>query len=422
MAANTLVLIMLSSDAPSPCHTFGHNNKSRDKLSAENLKNILLWAADAKPKIPELFFVAGPNEPLELSIASVLEDMGQVITPLLPIERQESLGIPFSVDQTVIVNGLDEIISQADSIAGRPVILHIENTEIDKLAEGLLSVQDYIGNVSLRLRDIHLWQERDIHAYEQQLAGISNIGLMKKAMGTAGKLGLLNLGILDSPAKSRMVRCPAGTGFVVIGPDGYIYPCPAFYHAGREYSMGPVYGIAKKPAALGWNLQRCGICNMQQCPGCPFLESNESAGRGNVCKVYEAERHAAQNLIPRVAGSAYLFDCLRTLRTRDCASKSRSEGGEALAAGQQLHDVTFDEFIRSLQDLKSAAKHIAAEPFENDSYDAVLNRWLELSEIPSNSQRGIFRRRVLETLTDLRRLRNHAVLAGQSRSLIDAWP
>ena len=155
---------MLSSDAPSPCHIFQHNNKN-GKLSVENLKNILLWAADAEPKMPELFFITGSNEPLEPSVASVLQDMGRhVITPLLPINQQESLGIPFSVDQTVIANGLDEIIALADNIAGRPVILHIENTEIDRLAKGLLLVQDYIGNISLRFCNIHLWKEHDCNA------------------------------------------------------------------------------------------------------------------------------------------------------------------------------------------------------------------------------------------------------------------
>ncbi|GAG70416.1 unnamed protein product, partial [marine sediment metagenome] len=419
IATNTLVLVMLSSKAPSPCYTFQTNGKSKDKLSIENFRDILLWAANAEPKMPELLFLVGSDEPLEPSIASVLEDMGeQVITPLLPISQQESLGIPFSVNQTVIAESLNEIITQADNIAGRPVILHIERTEIDRLAEGLLVIQDSISNISLRPSNIHLWKEHDFRAYEQQLVSISDTGLMKKAMGTKDKLGILNLSILDNSAKNRIVRCPAAMGFVVIGPDGNIYPCPAFYHAGLEYSMGSIHDTANKSATVNWNQRQCGICNSELCPGCPFLESSKLAGRGKVCKVYEAERCATQDLIPRVASSGYLFDCLRTLRTRDCASKSQTESGEALTASQQVYDVTFDEFVRSLQDLKLAAKHVADKSFEDDTYDSILNRWLELPEIPSNSQRGTFRRRVLETLTELRQLRNPLVLVKQKGALM----
>jgi len=411
ITTNTLILIMLNSDVPSPCHTFQHNNKNKDKLSIENLTNIMLWAADTGPKMPDLFFITGQTEPLEPSIASVLEDMGKhVITPLLPINQQESLGIPFSIDQTVIANGLDELLAQVDNIAGRPIILNINNTEIDRLAEGLLLVQEYIGSISLRFHNIHLWEESDLHIYEQQLANISDIGLMKKAMGTAGKLGILNLGILNSTSKNHIIRCPAGTGFMAVGPDGYVYPCPAFYHAGKEYSIGPIRNIVKKPAVLNWSRQKCGICDSEQCPGCPFLESKELRGRTKVCGIYEAERRVAQNLIPRVASSGYLFDCLRTLKSRDCASKSQSEGGDALTADQQIYDVKFDEFIRSLQDIKLATKHIVDKTVEDENYDAILNRWLELPEIPLNSQRSIFRRRMSEIITELRQLRNSIVL------------
>ncbi|MHC4757723.1 MAG: hypothetical protein ACYTE8_03610 [Planctomycetota bacterium] len=410
---------MLSSKAPSPCYTFQTNDINKDKLSIENFRDILLWAANAEPKMPELLFLVGPDEPLEPSVASVLEDMSeQVITPLLPISKQDSLDIPFSVNQTVIANSLDEIITQADNIAGRPVILHIDNTEIDRLGAGLLLIQDSISNISLRPRNIHLWKEHDFQVYEQQLVSISDIGLMKKAMGTKDELSILNLSILNSSARSHIAQCPAGTGFVVIGPDGHVYSCPAFYHAGREYSMGYIHDTAKKSAAINWNRQQCGICNSELCPGCPFLESSELAGREKVCKVYEAERHATQNLIPRVARSGHLFDCLRTLKARDCASKSQAEGGEALTSNQQIYDVAFDEFVRSLQDLKLAAKHVTDKSSESNSYDSILNRWLELPEIPSNSQRSIFRRRVLDTLTELRRLRSPIALVKQKSSLM----
>jgi len=70
----------------------------------------------------------------------------------------------------------------------------------------------------------------------QQLAAIADIGLMKQATGTEGKFGILNLSVSGS-ARNRIARCPAATGFVAIGPDGCVYPCPAFYHAGQESTV-----------------------------------------------------------------------------------------------------------------------------------------------------------------------------------------
>lgn len=82
----SLILIILSSDACSPCYTFAGNDKSKAKLSADDLKDILLWAAKSEPTMPEILFLAGDDEPLEGSVASILEDMGeQVVTVLLPL-------------------------------------------------------------------------------------------------------------------------------------------------------------------------------------------------------------------------------------------------------------------------------------------------------------------------------------------------
>jgi len=420
IAANTSVLLMLSDNCCLPCYTFDSKEECKAKLSPKNLRHILLWAANAEPKMPELLFLAGDDEPLEPSIASVLVDMGdQVVTPLLSIDKQKSLGIPFSRNQTVVARNLSQLVTHAEDIAGRSVILHIERTEIGRLAESLLYIQDYLGAITLRLRDVHLLGDDDLQSYEQQLASIADIGLMKQAAGTEGKLRLLNLSALGA-ATSRTARCPAGKGFVTIGPDGCIYPCPAFYRAGKEYSLGSIRSRVNEPADFTWNRQHCGICGSTQCPGCPFLESSELAGKEQVCRVYEAEDRATQELLLRVARSGYLFDCLRTLKARECAAKSQREGGEGFAADLQVYDITFGEFVQALHDLKLATESLADKSSENDNYDSILNRWSELPEIPSTSQRSVFRRRVLEILTELRQLRNLTFTANQNRSLTKA--
>lgn len=418
--ASTSVLVMLSGDACSPCYTFENNRKKQNRLSPEDLRDILLWATNVQPTMPELFFLVGADEPLNASAISFLEDMGdRVITPLLPIENQESLGIPFSRNQTVVAHNLNELVHQADNIAGRPVILHVERVEIGRLAEGLLSIQDFIGTIRLCLRDIQLLEDHDLQTYEQQLANIADIGLMKQAVGTEVKFRVLNLSALSSD-RNRITRCPAGMGFITIGPDGFVYPCSAFYHAGKESSIGSISSIADGLATTNWKRQQCDICGSAQCPGCPFLESSDLAGKEQICKVYEAENRATKELLPRVVQSGYLFDCLRTLKARECATKSQREGGEGLIANEQVHDITFEEFIKALKDLKLATESLGNDSFESGNYKSILNRWSELPEVPPTSQKNIFRRRVQEILTELEQLRHLASAAKQNRSLTEA--
>jgi radical SAM protein with 4Fe4S-binding SPASM domain len=321
-------------------------------------------------------------------------------------DKQESLGIPFSKNQTVIARNLKELVAQAGNLAGRPVIVHVERSEISKIAEGLLYIQDKIGAVRLCLRDINLLTDNDLQTYHQQLARIADIGLMKQAMGTEGKLNVLNLSILASNT-GPTVRCIAGTGFITIGPDGLIYPCPAFYYAGQSHSIGTIRDISDVYRKLGLDQQQCDICGSDRCPGCRFLESSRLAGKERICKVYEAEKRATQELIQRVGRSGYLFDCLRTLKARECAKKSQQEGGDSVSAGKQVYEVTFEEFVLALKDFKLAAEALIKGNgiSTGDEYNGIIERWSELAGIPSESQRSIFRRRVRETIIELGQLR-----------------
>lgn len=108
------VLVMLDSDVCSPCYTFESNGKSKAGLSPEDLRDVLSWAAEAQPQAPELLFLIGADEPPNAFVASTLDDMSeQVVMPLLSIDRQKRLGIPFSRNQTVVADSLRQIIDQA---------------------------------------------------------------------------------------------------------------------------------------------------------------------------------------------------------------------------------------------------------------------------------------------------------------------
>jgi radical SAM protein with 4Fe4S-binding SPASM domain len=415
------ILVMPSSDSSSPCYAFDSNGKNKPtRLSADDIKNILLWAAKDETSVREVFFLAGADETLDSAVASILDGMGdQVIAPLLPLDKQKAMGIPFSPNQTVIACSLNDIIENAHNISGRPVILHVERHELGGLTEGLLLIQDHIGSISVRPRDIHLFNEGNFQTYEKQLSDIADISLMKQAAGTEGKFNLRNLNMLNRPS-NRLSRCPAGTSFVVLTPDGYIYPCPAFYRAGNKYAIGSFRNMINNPAASNWNHRQCSFCGSIRCPGCPFLESSRLTGGENICRIYKAENHATEGLMSRVSRSGYLFDCLRTLKTRDCEIKSQQEVGESFGAAQQVHDATFDEFIQAIRDLRSAAEPAANKRAEDKKYDLLLKRWSELPEIPSASQRNVFRKRAYELLAELKKLGdlNLRPFPKKSRSLV----
>ena len=72
---------------------------------------MLQWAAKREQGPPQFLFLADGDKPLDGSVASVVEDMPeQIVTPLLAADRQASLGIPFSNDQTVVVSNLRQLV------------------------------------------------------------------------------------------------------------------------------------------------------------------------------------------------------------------------------------------------------------------------------------------------------------------------
>lgn len=150
ISANTPVLVMLCDDACSPCYTFESDGRKQARLSEEDLRDILSWAMNPEPTASETLFLVGGDEPLDPSVGSVLEDMAdKAVTLLLPVDKQESLDIPFARNQTVVARSLMDIVDHVDQIEGRPVIVHIERQEIDRLAESLLAIQDSVGTIRL---------------------------------------------------------------------------------------------------------------------------------------------------------------------------------------------------------------------------------------------------------------------------------
>ena len=257
-------------------------------------------------------------------------------------------------------------------------------------------MHDLLGNITLRFHNSHSWEDTDLQNYARELERISTVGFMREATNAEGTFTLLNLSIRHMPN-----RCPAGVGFIAIGPDGHVYPCPTFYHGGQQYSIGHIRDSKAEPFGIPWDPQKCSSCKSNRCQGCPFLEVSSLPNKESICSVYEKEDTVRHSLLNRIGKSAHLFDYLRTIKTTECALKSQNEGGNSLVANRQIHDITFNDFVQSLKDIK-----IVIEQSANNGLTDVLNRWQRSDEIPPSSQRGIFRRRVEEILHGIMQIAN----------------
>ncbi|MCK5614718.1 SPASM domain-containing protein, partial [Candidatus Pacearchaeota archaeon] len=222
------VFVMLSSRALSPCFMFnGDSHKNETLLSMDNLKSVLKWSMDGDDQAANLFFLASETVKLEMSISKFLESFPeQIMVPLLSVQRQNDLQIPFSEKQIVVSHSLKQLVMKKESINGRPVIVHVESNEIEQIADQLLSIKDRIPQVTLRLRNAHELNDDQVEMYKKQL------NTLKNAVGLKGILNIGGISRIHTNGANGQYRCPAGRQLVTVGPDGLVYPCPTFYRGG----------------------------------------------------------------------------------------------------------------------------------------------------------------------------------------------
>jgi hypothetical protein len=392
------VLVMLDDACLSPCYVFSESRPRGSRLALENLRDLLVQASGME-KPPEVFFLASDESPLEPPVRSAIDGLGDnVIVPLLPLDRQESLGIPFSRTQTVTARNLTDLLSKAGDVDGRPVVVHIERQEIPRLRRSLIAIQDLVGSITLRLRDIPHLTADDIAFYESELAMIADIGLMKNATGTGGNLCISNIAMAGL-ARNRAARCRAGRDFAFLAPDGRIYPCPAFYYDGCERAT--MAGDCEPDEAVIPKSEphACRLCGSTDCAGCAFLQRRYCSNE-NLCNVLKAELSARQNLLFRVAQSGYMFDCLRVLKAKELEERSRQEAGDEHLFRSYVDGVTPNDLICALRDIATFTE-AAAESVHALQCQSILHNWSDANGQPQKSQKAIFRRRVMEILEDL---------------------
>ncbi len=400
---NTTILVMHSSDCCLPCHVFAPGGSDRMVLSSEDLQRLFAWAATVEDEVPDLYFLAGTATVLEPDMTAWLEDLADhIMTPLMPLERQRSLGIPFSRLQTAVADSLRELTEHAADIAGRPVVVHLEKGEIDHLAERLWLIRGAVGALTIRMRDADQFNDNDLRQYESQLSALVEKSVPENDVMRAGAWEIRNASPALVPG-SAASRCPAGTGMFALGPDGRFYACPAFFLAaerGSGLTFAEMDSLRRRESAA----VPCRICHQDSCPGCRFLETMRQ-DNDHLCRLSQAEQRASQWLWGRAAHLPYHFDQMRTLRTISCALRSQEDGSGFVSANLQTFCVDFPEFVRALQDIWSATQVLMNGPHPSRDYDPVVARWSDLEEVPPSSQRGVFRRRtkdILQELLDLR--------------------
>lgn len=397
------VIVLCENNGISPCYQFtGVNSEKTSVISEEELKG--LFKAASKHSDIELLFLIGGKVPLSELMASVLKEMGgQIICPLLDRKEQDRLRIPFSPRQMVIASNLESFIKNAGSISGRSLTLHVEKQEIPYLAESILSVQKYVGSITIRLKNPQLLDDAEIENYKRQLAALSDMSLIKQASGVENRLNIHNLRIQDY----GIGHCPAEYFLVTIGPNGKVYPCPAFYAAACQPLAESLSEYLDRGSRTESVFAGCKICSDKQCPGCRFLETNETAEKNNLCHIYRAELQVHQELYKRVAQSGYLFDCLRTLKTKEEILNIVARQGESVFANRQVNDITYEEFVQALRDIDQVAN--AIKRGQSDGIDMVLSQWGELPDVPPNSRKAAFRILTKEIIEELQMLTEYKV-------------
>jgi hypothetical protein len=278
------VFVMLSGRALSPCFMFnGDSHENETLLSMDNLKTVLEWSMGGSDQATNLFFLASETVKLDTSVSKFLESFPeQIMVPLLSVQRQKDLQIPFSEKQIVVSPSLKQLVVKKESINGRPVIVHVGSNEIEQIVDHLLSIKDHIPQITLRLRNAHELNDDQVEIYKKQLSTLKNTVELK---------GILNIGGISrihTVEANGKYRCPAGRELVTVGPDGLVYPCPTFYRGGLDGSSLDSLDVSASHFSMLDTEPGC-VCDSDKCPGCEFLKKSGYAKSEQVCKIYKAE-------------------------------------------------------------------------------------------------------------------------------------
>jgi radical SAM protein with 4Fe4S-binding SPASM domain len=389
------ILVMLNNKSCSPCYSFENKNSYKEKLSLDNLKILFDWALTSTT-LPEIHLVLDKPSGFEESFLSFLQPMSEyLVLPFMCLEEQENLGIPYSHKQTIVASGVSELVRLHDDIRGRNIILHLKEDDLITFADDLLENRTYIKNILLRF-PVNNLSERSLCLYKQGVIKLGLRQIMTSVEGASASFQIRNLRSIIS--QSDDICCQAGSNFIVLAPDGNLYPCMEFYYAGKNYSMGSIKNIANVIGNRKYAIASCDRCGSDKCEACNFLITNNKSA---VCRISRAEEDAICEIYKNVAGSGYLFDCLRTIKTNAIAKRSSSEIPEGQLVGHQVYGVSKNNLASALKDIEQFILSRQGKDYFGFSCEEIMNHWVPEAEVPTESHKSILRRRMQELLSML---------------------
>lgn len=292
-----MVMVSLTGDYVSPCYIYTGHCCTQDKISVKQLRELFAWAAQQKPVMPQLFFMAGYT-PLDSEIESAIKEMADdIILPFMPLEKQEALNIPYSSKQIVASNSLMDYLIHKDHLKGRILILHVNKEEIGRLSAALKANTEQLSRVLIRPKDIHAFTDTDLDNYKAELKKLAVLSLEKNSTSDFDKFNILNLN-LATDMNGQFPYCLVNKGIIVYGADGLLYACPS----SKDVKQSAIGRLDEKDK-LDSYLRGSGnstLCN------CHVLEPKCQEG-DSLHKIHKIEKEVRMNLLEQIANSERLY-------------------------------------------------------------------------------------------------------------------
>lgn len=342
---------------------------------------------------PDIIFMVGSDNPIDETMHGLINDFSNnIVFPFMPIANQLQLKIPLSLHQTVMVSDISSLENDFHDLRGRPIILHLDRNNLRRLPDVFERISQDLGSVTLRPKRPQEYTAEDIAFYEEQLV---TWGIHSYRCSAGSRL----FRIMNINLAATHNNCPARSNALTIGPDGMIYPCPAFYHAGQQHALGRADNVTDFHSLLKAAKQSCGLCQGANCAGCMFTET-ETVASNNICRLREAEQRAEHRVLKAVSCSAHLMYGLQMQEADMARIISELEDPYSLMDIHQIHDIHLNDFAEALCDINRAAQLI-----ESNATPAALqdlqNKWGERTGVLPYSRAAIFRRRVREIIEEL---------------------
>ncbi len=188
----------------------------------------------------------------------------------VPVYLSEDNNLSSSIDSN---NKVISIFNGSKNFTGgnyENSILTIERDTIKYMLSNIKIMFQFGNRINLILKDISMWDEKDINEYKNQLDMVGEyvIGLYRSK-------NQVELNVLtDLWNLKSMCNCGAGETDLSLAPNGKIYMCPAFYFDNEENYIGSLEeGINIKNENL-LSLEKapiCLSCDVYNCMRCKFL-------------------------------------------------------------------------------------------------------------------------------------------------------